>query len=317
MQFQPSDTLTTVSADELSAEESVKRTHEIEEATNRLLIHPMSRALVTRFARWGVSPNAVSLTGLAFGAGAAWAYFHYAQWPFVLLGFALMAAWHVMDGADGQLARLTGKTSEIGKILDGACDHGTFVLVYVSLATAAASVHGAWVWALAVAAGASHAVQASVYEAQRHAYDVWVHGKTSSRLPSIASARRDRDAMHGVSRILGHLNLLYVRVQHAVGAGSHLREHLETLSSNERGAAERIAATYRRANLAGVRRWNLLCSNYRTVAIAVACLLGNPVIFFAFEVVVLNAVFAGLLIRQRATNQALLAELSESSDTAI
>ena len=49
----------------------VKRTSEIEEPTNRYVVHPISRALVTRFARWGVSPNAVSVVGLGLGAAAA------------------------------------------------------------------------------------------------------------------------------------------------------------------------------------------------------------------------------------------------------
>ena len=35
------------------------------------------------------------------------AYAHYQDPRLTLAGFILMIAWHVMDGADGQLARLT------------------------------------------------------------------------------------------------------------------------------------------------------------------------------------------------------------------
>ena len=315
MQLQPSDTATSAtppgSADAPSGGEpasaSVKRTGEIEEPTNRLLIHPTSRALVEPLARWGVSPNAVSLAGLAAGAAAALAYARYAEWPFVVAGFALMVVWHVLDGADGQLARLTGKTSEVGKALDGLCDHGTFVLVYVALASAAAGAEGSWVWLWAVAAGASHAVQANAYEGVRYAYDYWVTGKRSARVPTPAEYREEVRGSTGAAWALSRLQLLYLRVQHSERAAA-LRGRLEAAARGP-GGAGRLAEAYRDTHLAGVRRWNLLCSNYRTVAIAVACLAGSPVFFFAYEAVVLNGVFVALLRMERRNDRALLERL--------
>ncbi|MDT0631196.1 CDP-alcohol phosphatidyltransferase family protein [Rubrivirga sp. S365] len=288
---------------------AVKRTGEIEEPTNRLFVHPLSRALVAPLARWGVSPNAVSLAGLAFGAGAAVAYARYTEWPFVVLGFALMVVWHVLDGADGQLARLTGKTSEIGKVLDGLCDHGTFVLVYASLAAAASATQGSWVWLWAAAAGASHAVQANAYEGQRYAYDFWVQGKQSARVPTPDEYREETRGATGVAWALGRLQLLYLQIQYrGAAAAAPLRRRLAAAAAAPGGAA-RVAEAYRATHLAGLRRWNLLSSNYRTGAIAVACLLGSPVYFFAFEAVVLNGVFLALLQMQRRNDRALLARL--------
>lgn len=289
--------------------DAVKRTGEIEEPTNRYFIHPMSRALVTRLARWGVSPNAVSLAGLALGAAAAAAYAQYERWPFVALAFVLMIGWHVMDGADGQLARLTGRTSQLGQMLDGFCDHGTFLLVYLSLAAAAAHDLGAWVWGAAVAAGASHAVQASVYEAQRFAYDLWVQGRSSARIPTPDEFRPQLAGKRGMAWVLARLYLLYLVVQHRTGASATaLRARLDATSALPGGAA-RVRDAYRDANRSGLRRWNLLCSNYRTVAIALACLLGSPVYFFAFDAVVLNVVFLALLAMQRRHDRDLLARL--------
>ena len=293
--------------------ESVQRTSEIEEATNRLLVHPASRALVTPLARWGVSPNAVSLAGLAFGAGAAVAYYHYESWPMVLLGFALMVGWHVLDGADGQLARLTGQTSEIGRMLDGVVDHVSFVLVYLALAAAAAQDVGAWVWGLAAAAGVSHAVQANAYEGQRLAYDVWVRGKDSARFPSVEAFREDLRGLRGADRALGGLYLLYLKLQRQTGADvGPLPRRLAEVARQPGGAA-RVAEAYRATHLAGIQRWNALCSNYRTVGIAVACFVGSPVYFFAFEAIVLNVVFVALLGMQRRNDRALLARLAEGA----
>ena len=293
-------------------EGTVKRTSEIEEPTNFYLIHPMSRALVTRLARWGVSPNAVSVAGLALGAGAAAAYTQYAAWPFVVLGFVLMIGWHVMDGADGQLARLTGTTSEIGKVLDGFCDHGTFTLVYLALAVTLSREMGQWVWFWAVAAGVSHAIQAGTYEAQRHAYDRWAQGKTSARVPTVAEFRATTVGHRGLTLFLDQFYLFYLAVQSRVSGGATaLSTRLEAVAA-EPGGEARVAEAYRAVNLAGVRRWNLLCSNYRTVAIAVACLAGHPLAYFAFDALVLNAVFAGLLVMQARHDRQLLARLTEA-----
>ena len=300
-------------ADSPAEPAAVKRTGEIEEVTNRVLIHPVAHALVVRLARVGVSPNAVSIVGFILGACAALAYLEYRGGPLVvLLGFVLMLGWHVMDGADGQLARLTGQTSEIGKALDGLCDHGTFVLVYLALGIAAAEAQGAWVWIWAVLAGASHAVQANTYEAQRYAYDYWVQGKQTARIPTPDEFRQEQRGARGTAWALGKLHLFYLSVQHRSGkAQAPLRDALEA-ARRAPGGTDRVAGIYRDAELGITRAWNLLCSNYRTVAIAVACLAGSAVYFFVVEVVVLNVVFAGLLVAQRRTDRALLARLTES-----
>lgn len=290
----------------------VRRTNEIEEVTNRLFIHPMSAALVRPLARWGVRPNTVSVAGMVFGALAAAAYYHYDAWPFALAGFVFMIGWHVMDGADGQLARMTGQTSEIGKILDGLCDHGTFALVYLALAVAAAAELGPWVWGMAVLAGASHLVQASAYEFQRQSYDFWVHAKASARPDTPEEARRSIGQKRGLARAFGLLYVAYLRLQHGLaGVDADLTAVLSEAHDRADGPAERLAfhETYRAAHLDAVRRWALLSSNYRTLAIFVAALLGNPVFFFLFEVLVLNAVFVGLRAMQASRNRMLRAWL--------
>ena len=157
----------------MQTSEPVRRTSEIEEVTNLYLIHPAAGFLTPVFARLGISPNAVSLAGMGFGLLAGFAYYHYQDPRYATLGFLLMIAWHVMDGADGQLARLTHAQSELGKILDGTCDYVTFVAVYSALAAAVSRQSGEWVWALAIAAGVSHAVQGMAYEAQRQEYNFW------------------------------------------------------------------------------------------------------------------------------------------------
>lgn len=287
----------------------VKRTREIEEVTNLYFIHPISRALVTVFEKVGLHPNVVSLGGIAFGALAAWAYYQYDRWEMALAGFVFMIGWHIMDGADGQLARLTGKTSELGKALDGLVDHLSFTMVYVSLTLAAAGVWGNWVWWLAVAAGLSHLVQASSYEFQRQSYDYWVLGKESSRPIEPEEYRASASTLTGVRRLFSRFQLLYLNLQFRMAGVNHaLVNALEAAKAEARG--NELQNAYRSTNLDAVKWWSILCSNYRTIAIFAACLAKNPLYFFIFEILFLNSALFALRVMQARKNQVLIALLN-------
>ncbi|MDX1440112.1 MAG: CDP-alcohol phosphatidyltransferase family protein [Rubricoccaceae bacterium] len=284
----------------------VKRTQEIEEITNLYFIHPISRALVTVFHKMGLHPNAVSIGGIVFGILAAWAYSQFQQWEMALAGFLFMVGWHIMDGADGQLARLSGKTSEFGKVLDGLVDHLSFALVYVSLTVASAAIFGGWVWWLAVAAGVSHLVQASTYEFQRQSYDYWVFGKDASRPVMPDEFRESMNGQSGLKRFFAQLQLAYLNMQYRMaGVNLELMASLSSLKSE--GQASEMAEAYRAANLKAVKTWSILCSNYRTLAIFVACLAKNPLYFFLFEAGLLNVALVGLRMMQARRNKSLLA----------
>lgn len=279
------------------------RTQEIEEPTNRYFIHPLSWRLVRRLARWGVHPNTVSLTGLLLGAGAAWAYYHYTSWLACVLGLLFMVGWHVMDGADGQLARLTGRTSEIGKVLDGLCDHGTFVLIYSSLALATYPSAGWMAWVLAVLAGMSHIVQASTYELQRQSYDYWVYRKKNAQPITPAAFQEGLTQQRGLSRWMGQLYLIYLRIQYRVGAADLELKQLLEKALAQLEYSEKVRQMYRYVHRPLVRRWAVMSSNYRTLAIFIACLYGQPLAFFVFELVGLNLIFLLLVVQQRLRNR--------------
>src|SRR5687768_18619206 len=92
------------------------RAAELQDPLNRYLYHPLAWRLARLLQPTGISPNAVSVAGTLSVWTAAWS-FASLEWPLgALLGFTLMLLWHVLDGADGDLARLTGKTSPTGEL---------------------------------------------------------------------------------------------------------------------------------------------------------------------------------------------------------
>lgn len=74
--------------------------------------------MVSVLRRCPISPNVVTLTGLAITLVAAWLA---ADGRFLFAGLVLAAA-SLFDMLDGALARATGKTSQFGAILDSVCD---------------------------------------------------------------------------------------------------------------------------------------------------------------------------------------------------
>lgn len=283
----------------LGSADPVRRTYEIEDPTNLYFIHPISSRLVPLFAKYGVTPNAVSLIGMGCGIFAGVAYHFYgARWC-AILGFALMLAWHVMDGADGQLARLTKTYSELGKVLDGICDYVTFTAVYVGLALAMSASMGGWAWALVVCSGVAHAVQSAAYEMQRQDYNFWGWGRQSAALPKPGAKPRG---------IAGHLHHLYARVQlwASGGAAEFHAEFGALLAANPRQEAT-LRAAYREYFAPVIRRWGVLCANYRTLGIFIAALIKLPVLYFLFEIVGFGAILLILLEAQKVHYRSFLA----------
>ncbi len=271
------------------------RPAEIEEPTNRLFIHPLSWTLARHCAFWGIHPNVVSLVGLCCGLGAAVAYgFGRHGWSCVL-GFILMVLWHILDGADGQLARLTGKASELGKVMDGLCDHGTFVALYGAIALSSIPQVGAEAILLAAAAGVSHFVQANAYERQRQLYEFVVFRKpvlnpTWDVVPAVL-----RPVYRGYVAVQQWLSGERWLVS-IVGIGPSIPEHVQ--------------GAYRRLFRPVVHGWSVLSSNYRTIALFLACLAGMPLAFFWWELIGLTTALILLLAWTRRRQRQFMQEVT-------
>jgi phosphatidylglycerophosphate synthase len=249
----------------------------IEDPSNLWLVHPMADRLLPAALRLGIHPNAVSFTGMGCGALAGWCYWHWQQPAYVVAGFLFMVGWHIMDGLDGKLARASGKTSPLGRLIDGLCDYLTFIFVLLPIALSFADWQATLV--LASISGALHAVQSAWYEGEREAWK-----------------RRARGVFTTEARPLSGLGIetLYNRVEQSLGSGARAIDH--ALASNTTGLA-----TYLAASAPLVRGLCVLSANNRTIAIALACLLGNPQLYWYWEIAALSliAVVMAVLLRRR------------------
>ena len=159
-----------------------QRKRELQDPLNHYLYHPLAWQLARRLAHTPLTPNMVSVLGGLLVVAAGIVYFgigSYAPvWPWgALLGLALHMGWHVVDGADGDLARITGKTSPLGELVDGICDYASHIVLYVLLAFVLTRAIGpGWAWFWTLSAGGSHIVQSNFVEVQRRFYQYWTYG---------------------------------------------------------------------------------------------------------------------------------------------
>ena len=284
------------------AADPVRRTYEIEDPTNLYFIHPISARLVPVFAKYGITPNTVSFIGMGCGILAGVAYHFYNHTAGAILGFALMLAWHVMDGADGQLARLTKTYSELGKVLDGICDYVTFTAVYVGLALAMSRFMGGWAWVLVACSGAAHAVQSAAYEMQRQDYNFWGWGRTSAALPRLDAKPQG---------VVQHLHYFYARVQlWAAGGAADFHTAFAGVLAAAPEQETTLRAAYREAFAPMIRRWGVLGANYRTLGLFIAALIKLPALYFLFEILGFGAILFSLLAAQKAQYRAFLARIA-------
>ena len=256
------------------------RDRRIEDPTNLWLIHPAARALLPLAIRARVTANMVSLMGLAFGIGASLCYANWTSKAAVLAGLVLSAAWLIADGLDGMVARATGTASPLGRFFDGVVDHGVFILIYVSMAT---SIGTAEAWTLAILAGAGHIFQSAVYEGERARFHRRARGVAD------LSGAAPTNGVHWLVR--GYDRLATWPTRLAVPFERMLARRADPLAAGRDYAARAVPV---------MRLQSLLSANVRVMLIALACLLGNPRIFWWAEIVPLSLIaIAGLVFHRR------------------
>lgn len=280
----------------------LRRAEALQNPLDRWLYHPLSGRLAAALAHTPVTPNMVSVAGGLMIVAAGIAYVQN-SWPwFALAGLLLHMGWHVLDGADGDLARMTGRSSPVGEIVDGICDYLGHIALYVMIAWAAFPASGWSIAVAVVAAGASRIVQASYYESQRRQYLHWVHDTPWLRTSGMAER-----GLGGWSA----LRRIYLAIAEMFAPRD--TELDRALADPEVGPA--VKARLVAAGPSALAGSSLLGANYRTLLLGAAMFAGSPLAYFLYEAIILNLLLAGAIVRARRTRKTLLADLQPAAST--
>jgi hypothetical protein len=287
------------------------RKPEIEDLLNRYLYHPLAFRLARLLQPTRVSPNMVSVASGALVCLAA-VFYTQVAWPVgALAGFTCHLLWHVVDGADGDLARLTGKASPIGEFIDGAADYLGHVVMYVLLAAMLDDTAvGGWAWPLAILAGLSRIAQANHQETQRRQYLWRVYG-----IPWLGK-QRDRGKRVFTERgALSRASARVVRAYLALGermspCSARLDAIVEEAAGDEQRRAQ-VRQSIREASRGSLLLQKALAANPRTIVLGLCMIVGTPLWYFAIEIVALNALLLASVAYHDAVERRLVAALSK------
>lgn len=262
-----------------------KRPRELQDPLNLYLYHPLAWRLALLLAKTPVTPNMVSIFGGLLVIAAAVVYTEL-SWPVsALLGVALHMSWHVVDGADGDLARVTGRASPTGELVDGICDYASHIVLYLILAAFLQQTLGWIAWPIAVFAGISHAAQSNHVEVQRRQYQWWVYGTTW--------LRHTHASVEGAAN-KGFGGFLAYYLQFASGMTPHALA-VDAAVDAGAGDAARLDAI-RGAVRAEAPPLLLICKvlgpNPRALVLGASMLAGSPLWYFIYQGVVLNVLMA-------------------------
>jgi len=264
-----------------------QRPRELQDPLNHYLYHPLAWQLARVLARTPLTPNAVSVAGAMIVVAAGLAYTQL-PWPVsAALGMALHMSWHVVDGADGDLARLTGRSSPIGEMVDGLCDYLSHVVLYVLLALWLQAQDGffsGWqAWALVVFAGVSHAFQSNHVEVQRRQYQYWVYGT-----PWLRNSHAQGDAATRKSWA-GSLVSLYIGVASGMTPHALRIDAAVAAAKGDPARLAEIAAAVRVEAPPLLLLCKFLGPNPRAIVLGLSMFAGTPLWYMLYQSLVLNA----------------------------
>jgi len=181
---------------------------------------PISLAVTRRLASTSVTPNMMTLTSVAIGLAGA-PFFLSSVPAFQLTGALLFLTHSVLDGCDGELARLKFQQSRRGAILDFWGDNTVHVAVFVCLAVGwALSAGTAWplvLGAVAVAATLGSAALMFAHTAEDRAVSA-----DSPRAARLAATLANRDFIYLVLVLSAFGKASWFLVAAAVGAPAFL-----------------------------------------------------------------------------------------------
>lgn len=108
-----------------------------------------STRLSMRLARVGLNPNWLTTLTLVLSLVGAW-FAGTANYPFIVLGALLFQVASILDGSDGELARLTLKTSRFGEWYSELAGHFRYFFFFGALGVSAWKVSGSKVYLFAL-----------------------------------------------------------------------------------------------------------------------------------------------------------------------
>lgn len=304
---------------------TVASTYKSEDTEEWIDIHftrPIGFLWAKWFERLGVHPNTVTLFSIVLGV-AAGVMFGYTDFWHNLAGVLLLAWANFYDSADGQLARMTGKKTQWGRMLDGFAGDLWFITIYLAIVVRLwqepipfTSVSwGIIIFLVAAFSGiVCHAHQCQLADYYRNIHLFFLKGKEGSELDNSVQQKQILDATPRKGNFWWRSFLSqYVKYVRNQERQTPQFQRLMRFIKEERGGMVSAAfrEEFRRESLPLMKYANIVTFNCRAIVLYVSCLINRPWIYFCVEIVVFSAIAHYMNRRHEALCKRLLLKLKD------
>ena len=264
---------------------------------------PIGLVFALFWNKLNVHPNVVTILSIFLGVGSGFMFCHTDLWH-NLCGVLLLMFANFCDSTDGQMARLTGKKTLIGRMLDGFSGDLWFVAVYLAIVVRLwpQNIPGTdmqwsfWAFVLCALAGFHfHSNQSSLADYYRQIHLYFLLGKEGSELDNYKQQRAIYESLpkgKWLDRIFYFNYANYCKSQEKrTPAFQAFFQAVKAKWPSAEMMPQSLRQEFRSGSLPLMPFTNLLTFNSRAILIYVTCLLDCPWVYPLMEITVYQAMY--------------------------
>ena len=279
------------------------KSNDTEEWLDVHFTRPIGLVFALFWNRFGVHPNVITILSIFLGIGAGYMFAFTDLWH-NLAGVVLLMFANFCDSTDGQMARLTGKKTLIGRMLDGFSGDVWFFCIYAAIAYRLMDdtipftdcQWGLLSWVVAAVAGIlCHSPQSSLSDYYRQIHLFFLKGKGGSELDNYAQQRAIYESLPKSQLLDRAFYYNYSNYCKSQEKRTPMFQKLFAAIRTRYNGAEGMPEEIKQEFLAGSRPLmpltNILTFNTRAICIYVTALIGLPLLYLLFEITVMQVLY--------------------------
>ena len=280
--------------------ELLKLSFKSEDTEEWLDVHftrPIGLVFALLWNKFDIHPNVITIVSIFLGVGAGWM-FHYTDIMHNICGVLLLMFANFCDSTDGQMARITGKKTLIGRMLDGFSGDLWFTSIYLGIVfrlwnqnIPGTEIHwGICGFVLCAIAGIMlHSKQSSLADYYRQIHLFFLLGKDGSELDNYKQQRATYEGLPK-SQVLARV-FYYNYANYCKSQEQRTPEFQKFFARWKQNPSDEIREKLLAGSRPLMKYTNLLTFNTRAITIYVTCLLDCPWVYPLVEITVFQAMY--------------------------
>lgn len=282
---------------EITLQDTLK-SQDTEEWMDLVFYRPIGYRWALFFRKVKVSPNTVTVISIILGMTAG-VMFYFTDLRLNIIGMFLLVWANSLDSADGQLARMTGRYSRTGRILDGAAGDLWFFSIYAGICLQLTPAWGLWIWILGAAAGYFHSKQAAMADYLRNFHLLFVKGRNGSELDDSGDLKERAKAItwrkDGIEKFFLFFYIPYTKGQEEWAPEVQKLKNAMKKDAGNKEIPTGFGDDFRRESRPMMKYTNILSFNTRVVVLFITIFASLPWIYFVFELTIMNILLIYML----------------------